>query len=105
MLIWMIVASVVSLLRVLSLNLAGLSQGLVGLLFYGYSFVVIHSLRERFRNEFSQDVNAQINNQQYESPPQYVQAAYSESAADPKLFGQQPDYSQSYQQAQTFNQP
>ena len=84
MLGWLAFLSVGSVLGILSLNMHGVSSGLTGVFLYGYSFLVLHSLRENIREEIAQGVNMQINQQNAPSN-------YAESAVDPA-------YAQSYQQ-------
>jgi hypothetical protein len=107
MLVWMTISWVLALLRILSFTFNGFSQGLVGFVLYGYSFLVLHSLREKFCEEFSQGISMQINAQQYATQPKYVQAAYAETSAEaePQPYSYQQNNPQPYMQPQAFNQP
>jgi hypothetical protein len=72
-----------------------MSSGLFGIFFYGYSVLVLHSLRENFKEELAQGVGMQINQA---NPPQYV-----ESSVDTQGYGQQAHYSQSNDQQYNYN--
>lgn len=95
---WLAFLTVLSVISILSLDKHGVSSGLVGIFLYGYSFLVLHSLRENYREEIAQGINVQIK-QANPNPPQYV-----ESSVDQQGFGQQASYSQiNDQQQYTYN--
>jgi hypothetical protein len=104
MLVWMMVCLVGSFLNTLSLETAEISQGLVGICLYGYSFVVFYSLRENFREEIAQGINVQVKGAV--PPPQYdsqYAPQYAESMTGHQEYGQpQASYSQSYQQQEKY---
>lgn len=92
--VWMAIGAVINFLNILSFSFDGLSKGLIGVLVYGYSFVIFHSLRENFREDTAQGVSIQI--KQTNQPPQYAESTASQN------YSQQPNYDESYNK-QAYN--
>lgn len=86
----------ISLVNVLSFSAAGTGGGLVGCLVYVYSFAVIYSLRDRFREEFAQGVNRQVNvNQNGQQQTEYMEQGFVQQPFNSQ--GQQPENTDTYQ--------
>lgn len=67
MMILLGIVAVLSALQILTLTLAGIVNGLIEFVIYGYFFVVIYSLHKRFLEEFERGGNNRLN-LQYQAP-------------------------------------